>query len=97
MEEFAKRMTAEPHALKPWRLPDGQPCWIRELEYETIVEPWAKYALKDGGTLRYRNATSRIFEVYLRDPVTNEFAPLLQPNGQKSILTESVAQIVLSE
>lgn len=95
-EEFAKRMTAQPHSYKPYRY-EGQTVWIKELEYDTVVEPWAKYELKDGGTLKTRQVTSRIFEVYVRDQLTGEFTQVLQPNGTKQILTETMSQIVLSE
>lgn len=93
--DVLKRMTEETNPIRAMRQPDGSSIYVRELEYDTIEEPWARYVLKDGGKIRQRVVTSRIFEVYAKAE-DGSFVPVKTIHGDKQILTESINQTVCS-
>lgn len=41
----------------------------KEVDFDVIEEPWARYLLKDGTLIRFRTAVTKIFESLIKGPM----------------------------
>jgi hypothetical protein len=85
-------MTAQPHPLAQRKMPDGSMLWMREVDFDVVVEPWTRYTLKDGGTLRHRSTCLRVFQIYEETPMGP--TPKIDENGEPFYFAYSYQQTV---
>jgi hypothetical protein len=80
----------------------GITFWCREVDFEILSEPWALYALKDGGTVKHRSIVYRINEILEiaadnPDPQhPTKFVPKLNPNGEKALWVNATPMVTWS-
>jgi hypothetical protein len=77
-------------------MPDGQTRWAREVDYDAVEEPWARYTLKDGGGLRHRSTIARMFQMFDTDMAGGCGSPTVNENNEPVYYIESFQQMVYS-
>jgi hypothetical protein len=64
----------------------------RELEFETVNEPWSEYKLSGGGRVKSRSTLLRVYRV-----VDDNGKPAYQPDGQPYLIVTLAPQLIASE
>lgn len=78
--------------IRKLRTPDGQEIQVRDVDFDSVTEPWSVYKLQDGGTVKLRATALTISRV-----LDAEGKPTFTPDGQPNVIVQSATQVVASE
>jgi hypothetical protein len=71
---------------------DGKPAEAEQLDFDTVKEPWAEYALEDGTRLRFRATANKIWRVVDRFSPTGE--PMYVVNSTTVVVADVPPQLL---